>query len=86
MATWKGLFSSLIVQIVTHLSMDFTPPLFTRNMVNEYFIILYDKIGLNLIFERAFVFVLGNTLGPSAVTHYNRNTPTNYQLESQVSR
>ena len=47
------------------------------------YIVLYDKIGLNLKFESAFALVLENTLGPSVVTHYNRNTPTNYQLESQ---
>ena len=31
-------------------------------------------------FERAFISVLENTLGPSAVTSYNRNTSTNYHL------
>ena len=34
----------------------------------------YDKIGLNLKFKRVFVSVLENILGPSAVTHYNRNS------------
>ena len=30
----------------------------------------YDKTGLNLKFERAFLLVLENILGPSAVTHH----------------
>ena len=54
-----------------------------QSFINQCFIVSYDKTGLNLKFERAFFLVLENTLGPSAVTHYNRNTHTNYQLESQ---
>ena len=48
------------------------------------FIFLY-KIELNLKFERVFVLVLENTLGPSTVAHYNKNTPTNYQFVTTVS-
>ena len=44
---------------------------------------LYDKVGLNLKFERAFVLVLENILGLSPVTHYNRNSTTYYQRHSQ---
>ena len=39
---------------------------------------LNDKNGLNFNLEGAFVLVLENTLGLSAVTHYNRNTITNF--------
>ena len=37
---------------------------------------MYDKTGLNSKFERAFVLVMENILGPSAATHYNRNSTT----------
>ena len=38
----------------------------------------YDKIGLNLKFERAFVLVLETILGSSAVTNCNGNSTTYY--------
>ena len=43
----------------------------------------YDKIGLNLKFQRAFVLVLENTLGQLAVTHWKRNTTTNNHMYLQ---
>ena len=44
---------------------------------------LYDKIGYNLKFKRAFRFVVVNILCPSAVTHYNRNSTTYHHHSRQ---
>ena len=43
----------------------------------------YYYIGLNSKFERAFVLVLENISGPSAVTHYNSNSTAYYHHYSQ---
>ena len=56
---------------------------YVQSFINQCLIKSNDKIGLNLKFERAFVLVLKSTLGSSAVTHYNKNTTTNYQLYTQ---
>ena len=43
---------------------------------------LYRMIWIEFEFRTNFVLVLENTLGPSAVTHYNKNTATNFHLPS----
>ena len=43
----------------------------------------FEGIVLNSDFERADLSDLEDTLGPSAGTHCNRNTTTNYQLHLQ---
>ena len=46
-----------------------------QNVINQSMLNLsYDTIALNLKFERAFISVLENMLGPSTVTHYNRSS------------
>ena len=51
-------------------------------LVQEKLIISYDKTGLDLKFERAFVLVVENALSLSAVALYNRNTITNFHVYS----
>ena len=53
-------------------------PNLVQSLINKCFIISYGKIRLNLKSKRALV--VENTLGPSAVTHCNRNTTTNYHV------